>query len=714
MVLVSADLAVTEDFLQYASDLKERLLHLFFDEAHCAYTEPSFRKRLSLLWRLRYLDAPTTFLTATLPEALEGTLYNLMMLSRRHTVIYRQPTWRKAIQYSVVDSNGSNVVDMVADMLKELSVEFVRGQRGVVYVRSYDAGRDLQRKLGKVEVDIPFYKASADDKSAIFTAWTTGNGGWIIATGALGTGLDVAGVTHVIHAGRPYGMTNFVQQAARGGRNGLLSHSIVVVNLATVGFEESLRLLSANSVEAIEEEALTRYLKTTGCRQVAISSYMDGQEAAKSANCEEIDGVWCDCCKRLLQSELLQLPGLPVAEESQQEQDGSEMIAQRFRQIGDDMDTMMRVLNKLGRRCVYCEVVFRGTSEDDGHEFAKCMQAEQDQHGADFSSWKIWRSKLKLPEDEYSHCWRCGLPQSMCSAVTQDEAECLYPDIMLPVIFVLLRHGRLDSKIKNDFGFRGKGEADLMAWLGRTEICFNGKETPMYKIFRWFAREYEKQEITAVRRKYAPSNITLATRPSPTVNQINNRYATSKSAQASVFLTPPSSQSQQPTALDSLEANFGQDKVQRVLAWLSKYCIYCELKNAPSKSHLHWYQTCPRQPLYTDGCTYEDYVDWHDDVDQHRTGCCWSCKEDIDECDIRSSSEVTCHYAHVILPVLFILHQNGWLGHWMGKMGYASNLRAEKLQEWLNERSELAILSKSRAVEAFEAFAMEFNRLDQT
>ncbi len=93
-----------------------------------------------------------------------------------------------------------------------------------------------------------------------------------------------------------------------------------------------------------------------------------------------------------------------MAEESQQEQDGSEMIVQRFCKIGDDMDTMMRVLNRLGRRCVYYDVVFRGTSEDDSHEFAKCMQAEQDQHGADFSSSKIWQSKLKLPEDEYLHC----------------------------------------------------------------------------------------------------------------------------------------------------------------------------------------------------------------------------------------------------------------------------------------------------------------------
>lgn len=97
LILVSADLAVTDLFDEYAGQLKS-LKHVFFDEAHCAYTETTFRERLTKLWRLRYLKAPTTFHTATLPKALEGTLFNRVLLSKLHTVIYRQPTWRKTIR----------------------------------------------------------------------------------------------------------------------------------------------------------------------------------------------------------------------------------------------------------------------------------------------------------------------------------------------------------------------------------------------------------------------------------------------------------------------------------------------------------------------------------------------------------------------------------------------------------------------------------------
>jgi superfamily II DNA helicase RecQ len=117
------------------------------------------------------------FLTATLPKVLEGTLFNRMLLSKLHTVVYRQPTWRKTIQYEVVDSKGASTKDIVAGMVRKLSAGFVTGQRGVLYVRSYEAGRRLQEKLHKTGLDIPFYKAVADDKSEIFKAWAEGSGG---------------------------------------------------------------------------------------------------------------------------------------------------------------------------------------------------------------------------------------------------------------------------------------------------------------------------------------------------------------------------------------------------------------------------------------------------------------------------------------------------------------------------------------------------------
>jgi ABC-type Fe3+ transport system permease subunit len=37
-----------------------------------------------------------------------------------------------------------------------------------------------------------------------------GSGGWIVATGALGTGVNIEGIVYVVHVDRPYRLTSFV------------------------------------------------------------------------------------------------------------------------------------------------------------------------------------------------------------------------------------------------------------------------------------------------------------------------------------------------------------------------------------------------------------------------------------------------------------------------------------------------------------------------
>ena len=47
-----------------------------------------------------------------------------------------------------------------------------------------------------------------------------------MATGALGTGINIEGIIYVIHVDRLYGLTSFLQQSGRRGRNREISDSI--------------------------------------------------------------------------------------------------------------------------------------------------------------------------------------------------------------------------------------------------------------------------------------------------------------------------------------------------------------------------------------------------------------------------------------------------------------------------------------------------------
>jgi superfamily II DNA helicase RecQ len=168
-------------------------------------------------------------------------------------LIFRRPTWRKTIRYSAVDTGTALAADVAFEYAESLQLQ--PPQRGVVYVRSYKLGQALAEGLG-----CPFYKAKAYDKAAVLEDWVQGEGGWIVATGALGTGVNMAGIMYVLHVNRPYGMTSFVQQSGRGGRNGEVSDSVVFVGVKTTRAWRRTEVVSAYMVEQVDEDALTAHL----------------------------------------------------------------------------------------------------------------------------------------------------------------------------------------------------------------------------------------------------------------------------------------------------------------------------------------------------------------------------------------------------------------------------------------------------------------------
>jgi superfamily II DNA helicase RecQ len=158
------------------------------------------------------LNCPFTVLTATLIVQLEGKLRDQLLIP--DAVLFRRSTVRPTIQYQVVDSQKEMPSKVGIDVVRRLG-PFPDGKREVVYVRSYATGETVSEEL-----DCPFYKATADQKSEVLEEWRQGSGGWIVATGALGTGINIAGIIYVVHIDRPYGLTSFVQQSGRRGRGG--------------------------------------------------------------------------------------------------------------------------------------------------------------------------------------------------------------------------------------------------------------------------------------------------------------------------------------------------------------------------------------------------------------------------------------------------------------------------------------------------------------
>ena len=150
---------------------------------------------------------------------------------------------------------------------------------------------------------------------------------------------------------------------------------------------------------------------------------------------------------------------------------------------------------------------------------------------------------------------------------------------------------------------------------------------------------------------------------------------------------------------------------EEVVSWLSRHCIYCEMTGRYSGSDQHWHKNCKKSQSVPDNCEYRLTLDWQCEMDEFRRGQCHSCKLDISECGLRDSSEVTCQYGDVILPVVYILYQQGWLHRWIKYKGYEVGVGKAGMQRWLNVSSDEEGVNGSRVEEAFEAYVIKFDRI---
>lgn len=450
LIVVSADRAVQGGFLHYAQglELEGQLAHVFFDEVHVAFTDTSYRERLRELWALRYLDCPFTGLTATLMVALEDVLRERLCID--NAAIFRRSTARKTIRYQVKDSKDEAPSDVAIKYVQQVNLQ--PGQRGVIYVRSYETGGVVREAL-----KCPFYRARADEKGEVLQQWIHGPGGWIVATGALGTGINIEGIMYVVHVGRPYGLTSFVQQSGRGGRNGEVSESVIITRVKSSSGWRRSGIMSEYSVERTDEEAMTEFIQSQGCRRQVLGRHMDSEVGGSS--CGETDSVFCDRCQ------ISRRRGANiVAKEDEVEQEGegeevrgTTVIEQRLKEVQAAQEQMIAVMDQLQGNCIYCGLIRGGDGEP--HPYQGCVEAEA--CGCGMEAYEGWRKGIDL--GQHPHCWQCGLSQKICRRL-EGGRLCEYPEVMLPGLFVLYQRQHLQV-IAEAAGFQGDYEEDVWEWL---------------------------------------------------------------------------------------------------------------------------------------------------------------------------------------------------------------------------------------------------------
>jgi superfamily II DNA helicase RecQ len=135
-----------------------------------------------------------------------------------------------------------------------------------------------------------FYAGNPNNPEAL-EKWLT-EGGMIVATTALGTGVSCPGVMLVVHVGLPYGLIDFSQESGRAGRGGEQVDSLVLLERGWEERKDAIRK-RRRMISSHDERAMAEFVRTRACRRLVLAKYFD---RAEPVDCEAGEMARCDRC----------------------------------------------------------------------------------------------------------------------------------------------------------------------------------------------------------------------------------------------------------------------------------------------------------------------------------------------------------------------------------------------------------------------------------
>jgi hypothetical protein len=399
MVVVSADMAAEWSFLQYAQSMWQSglLRRIFIDECHLTFTSSDWRPQLGKLRRLRAVACPIILLTATLPPVQVFELETAMEV--RCARIIRASTTRRQHRYTVQRCSGNQLQETVIAICQRQQPHFRPGEKGVIYALSRDLCETLAAAL-----NCAYYHAGAVDRAERLERWLA-HGGFIVATSALGTGVNFGGIVFVLHVDLPWSMIDFAQESGRAGRDGEMVISMIVVP------EQSVESKIRQGELSLDRSAMAEFVVSERCRRQTMGEYLDGVEHAVA--CVDLaEAAQCDRC------------GGGVTE-----------LLSSDRRRGAEWEQVRGILDDLVGHCTVCWSQV-GDQEESWreHDVAGCPRAWP---GLEMATLERFQQQIVYPKNSHT-CFRCGISQVWCATGESGAVACQWPLVVTPLLLSIL------------------------------------------------------------------------------------------------------------------------------------------------------------------------------------------------------------------------------------------------------------------------------------
>lgn len=163
----------------------------------------------------------------------------------------------------------------------------------------------------------------------------------MVATSALGIGIDIPDIREIIHVNQPRSLLEHAQESGRAGRNGRRSEAIMIWEGEAAKADEEVQEEERRLVEQFMGIGVGKGEERV-CRRVVLDGYLD--ERRERFGCEEGE-EGCDVCSRISWEIEEQRPGIQQKERQEIQQKKRQEIRQeqerqkpRRRFIQEQMD----------------------------------------------------------------------------------------------------------------------------------------------------------------------------------------------------------------------------------------------------------------------------------------------------------------------------------------------------------------------------------------
>jgi superfamily II DNA helicase RecQ len=456
VVIVSGEAASSDRFLHWAADLclQGRLDRVVLDECHLIFTAAvEYRKRLRNLVLLRNLPCPFLFLTGTLPPLRVGEFEEALHL---HDPLYiRASSHRINTQYSVDRVKSGQGVMMIKRHVVIRAKTMAPGEKGIIYCSSKAKCKAL---AGQIKCHY-YHSASHDQEAEFFAwqeagfqAWLRGEAPYIVATTALGTGIDVPGVVDVLHLEAPYSIIDYAQQAGRAERAGEAVTAKIVLEDRDWPVEDD----ETDSRLELKQREVNSFVRTTGCRRSILGRILDGDVR----DCKRIKAVLCDNCQqqeKAWQSE-------PPAQGMNLNQARGRRVAQELEHLRDAL-AEVEELGAWGCRVCW---VFKGLDAASKHKWDECPGIDE---RLSFSGCMAYQRQIDYrrdPQAKFLSCFYCHVTQELCpDGYKSKGTTCKWKYFVIPVVLAALTEETLQERIQELIGHKFPDVKEYIVWLGR-------------------------------------------------------------------------------------------------------------------------------------------------------------------------------------------------------------------------------------------------------